>query len=56
MESDSAEFFKHIYPYKTRLESSSGGSKQPREEAKENEQNEKSPRHSKRQKTSTSFG
>ena len=28
MESDSAEFFEHIYPYKTRLESSSGGSKQ----------------------------
>ena len=35
MESDSAEFFEHIYPYKTRLESSSGGSKQPREEPKE---------------------
>ena len=56
MESDSAEFFEHIYPYKTRLESSSGGSKQPREEPKENEQNEESPRRSKRQKTSTSFG
>ena len=27
MESDSAEFFEHIYPYKTRPESSSGGSK-----------------------------
>ena len=25
MESDSAEVFEHIYPYKTRLESSSGG-------------------------------
>ena len=25
MESDSAEFFQHIYPYKNRLESSSGG-------------------------------
>ena len=56
MESDSAEFFEHIYRYKTRLESSSGGSKQPREEPKENEQNEESPRCSKRQKTSTSFG
>ena len=56
MESDSVEFFEHIYPYKTRLESSSGGSKQPREEPKENEQNEESPRRSKRQKTSTSFG
>ena len=55
MESDSAEFFEHIYPYKTRLESSSRGSKQPREEPKENEQNEESPRRSKRQKTSTSF-
>ena len=50
------KFFEHIYPYKTRLESSSGGSKQPREEPKENEQNKESPRGSKRQKTSTSFG
>ena len=56
MESDSAEFFQHIYPYKNRLESSSGGSKQPREEPKENEQNEESPRRNKCQKTSTSFG
>ena len=56
MESDSAEFFEHIYPYKTRLEPSSGGSKQPRDEPKENEQNEESPRRSKRQKTSTAFG
>ena len=56
MESDSAEFFEHIYPYKTRLESSSGLSKQPIEEPKENEQNEESPRRSKRQKTSTLFG
>ena len=56
MESDSAEFFEHIYPYKTRLESSSGGSKQPREEPKENEPNEESPRRSKHQRKSTSFG
>ncbi|RAN85569.1 hypothetical protein B5P41_34280, partial [Bacillus sp. SRB_28] len=56
MESDNAEFFEHIYPYKTRLESSSGGSKQPREEPKENETNEESPRRSKRQRTTTSFG
>ena len=56
MKSDSAEFFEHIYPYKTRLESSSGVSKQPREEPKQNEQNGASPRCSKRQKTSTSFG
>ena len=56
MESDSAEFFGHIYPYKTRLESSSGSHKKPREEQKENEQNEESPRRSKRQNTSTSFG
>ena len=55
MESDSAEFFEHIYPYNTRLESSSWESKQPREEPKENEQNEESPRRSKRQRTSTSF-
>ena len=27
MESDSAEFFEHIYLYKNRLDSSSGGSK-----------------------------
>ena len=27
MESDSVEFFEHIYPYKTRLESSNGGSR-----------------------------
>ena len=35
MESDSAKFFEHIYPYKTRLDSCNGGSKQPREEPKE---------------------
>ena len=29
MESDSAEFFEHIYPYKTRLESSSGDLNNP---------------------------
>ena len=49
-------FFEHIYPCKTRLESSSGGSKQPREEPKNNEPNEESPRRSKHQRTSTSFG
>ena len=32
-----------------------GVSKQPREEPKENETNEESPRHSKRQRTTTSF-
>ena len=31
MESHTAKFFEHIYPYKTRLDSYSGGSKQPRE-------------------------
>ena len=41
MESNSAEFFEHIYQYKIRLESCSGGSKQPREEPKENEQKKK---------------
>ena len=41
MKSDSAEFFEHIYPYKTRFESSSGRSKQPREEPKENEEMKK---------------
>ena len=43
MKSYSAEFFENIYPYKTRLESSSRGAKQPREEPKENEPNEESP-------------
>lgn len=56
MKSDNAEFFKHIYPYKTRHESSSEGSKQPREEPKENETNGESSRQSKRQRTLTSFG
>ena len=55
MELDSAECIEHIYPYKTILDSSSGRSKQPREEPKENEPNEQSPRRSKRQRTSTSF-
>ena len=56
MESDSPEFFEHIYPYKTRLESSSAGSKQPREEPKVNETNEESPKRSKRQRICTLFG
>ena len=56
MESDSAEFFDNIYPYKNRFESSSVGSKQPRKEPKENKPNEESPRRSNRQRTSTSFG
>ena len=40
MESNSAEIFEHIYLYKNRLESSSEGSKQPREEPNESETNE----------------
>ena len=55
MESNSAELFEHIYPYKTSLESSCWGSEQPREEPKKNKQNEESQRLTKRQKTSTSF-
>ena len=34
MESDSAEFFEHIYPYKTRIESSSGGLNNPEKNQK----------------------
>ena len=54
-ESDSAEFFEHMYAYNTRLESSSGGSKQPLEEPKQNETNDESPRRSKFQRTVDSF-
>ena len=34
MESDSAEFFEHIYPYKTRLESPSGDLNNPKKNQK----------------------
>lgn len=42
--------------YKTILELSSEGYKQPREEPNESDHNEKNSRQSKRQKISTSFG
>ena len=56
IESDNDEFFENIYPYKTRHERSSGGSKQPRDEPSENVHNDENPRRSTRQRTSTSFG
>ncbi|PHU14405.1 Calcineurin B-like protein 4 [Capsicum chinense] len=56
IESDNAEFFENIYPYKIRHEQSSGGSKRPRDEPSENVHNEENPRCSTRQRTSTSFG
>ena len=55
MESHNVEYYENIYLYKTRLESSSGGSKQPQEKPKENETNEEGPRHSKCQRKTTSF-
>ncbi|PHT43609.1 hypothetical protein CQW23_17634 [Capsicum baccatum] len=54
--SDNAEFFEHIYLYKTRHEQSSGGSKQPRDEPSEDVHSDENPRHSTRQRMSTSFG
>ena len=56
MESDNAEFFESIYPYKTECESLSERPKRPREEPKENTPSIEDPRHSKRKRTSTSFG
>ncbi|PHT84306.1 hypothetical protein T459_12749 [Capsicum annuum] len=56
IESDNAEFFKNIYPYKTRDEQSSGGSKRPQDELSENVHNEENPRRRTRQRTSTTFG
>ncbi|KAF3671469.1 putative tyrosyl-DNA phosphodiesterase 2-like [Capsicum annuum] len=53
---NNAEFFENIYPYKTRHEQFSGGPKRPRDEPSENVHNEENPRHSTRQRTSTSFG
>ncbi|KAF3651628.1 hypothetical protein FXO38_16526 [Capsicum annuum] len=55
IESDNAEFFENIYPYKTRNEQSSGGSKRPRDKLSENVQNDENPRCSTRQRMSTSF-
>ncbi|PHT29367.1 hypothetical protein CQW23_31044 [Capsicum baccatum] len=56
IESHNAKFFENIYPYKTRHERSSGGSKRPRDEPSENVHNEENPRRSTCQRTSTSFG
>ena len=56
IESDNAEFFENIYPYKKECESFGEGSKRPREETKESTCNQENPRRSKRQRTSTSFG
>ncbi|KAF3636406.1 putative tyrosyl-DNA phosphodiesterase 2-like [Capsicum annuum] len=56
IESNNAEFFENIYPYKIRHEQSSGRSKRPRDEPSENVHNEENPRRSTRQRTSTLFG
>ncbi|KAF3660091.1 hypothetical protein FXO37_13667 [Capsicum annuum] len=56
IESYNVEFFENIYPYKTRHEQSSGGSKRPRDELSENVHNEYNPRRSTHQRTSTTFG
>ncbi|XP_070049109.1 uncharacterized protein [Nicotiana tomentosiformis] len=56
IESDNAEFFENIYPYKMECESSSEKFKRPQEEAKESIFDEENPRRSKRQRTATSFG
>ena len=40
IESDNAEIFENIYPYKIKHEQSSGGSKPPRDEPSENVHNE----------------
>ncbi|PHT50962.1 hypothetical protein CQW23_10709 [Capsicum baccatum] len=56
IELDNAEFFENIYPYKTRHEQSSGGSKRPRDEQSENVHNDENPRYSTHQRTSTLFG
>ena len=56
IESDNADFFETIYPYKKECASSSKESKRPREEIKENIPDEENPRRSKRQRTTTSFG
>ena len=51
IESDNAEFFENIYPYKIRHEQSSGGPKRPRDEPSKNVHNEENPRCSTRQRT-----
>ena len=58
MESDNAEFFEHIYLYKTRLESSSGrmGLNNPEKNQKRMKTNEESPRRNKLKMPTTSFG
>ncbi|PHU21498.1 hypothetical protein BC332_06605 [Capsicum chinense] len=56
IESDNAEFFENIYPYKTRHEQSSEGSKRHRDEPSENLHNEENARRSTCQRTFTTFG
>ena len=56
IESDNAEFFENIYPYKTESESTSERPKRPREESMENILTSEEPRRSTRQRKSVSFG
>ena len=56
IESDNAEFFETIYPYKKESEVTCQKSKRPREEITDGMPNEENPRRSKRQRISTSFG
>ena len=56
IESDKAEFFENIYPYKTESESTSERPKRPREESMENILTSEEPRRSTRQRKSVSFG
>ena len=56
IESDNAEFFENIYPYKTESESTSERPKRPREESMENILTSEEPRRSTRQRKSISFG
>ena len=56
IESDNAEFFETIYPYKIQDELSNKGIKRGLQEIKSSTPNEENPRRSKREKTSASFG
>ena len=56
IESDNAEFFENIYPYKTESESISEIRKRPREESMETILTSEEPRRSTQQRKSVSFG
>ena len=56
IESDNAEFFENIYPYKNETESTSERPKRPQEESMENILTSEEPRRSTRQRKFVSFG